>query len=194
MQAMNFLMAGVGGQGVIRFSQILGDVLFHLDYDVKKAEVHGMSQRGGAVNSHLKAAPRVYSPIIENGTADFLISMELLETYRNRDIISEKGMVISSTYTLETARMAAGLDDYPSDLTEKLKEIFQDRIILIPTLEIAKELGNLRLHNTILLGKLAANMAIPKDKWLASIKNIFPEKVHELNEKAFSAGYQYQPE
>lgn len=191
MNTMNFIISGVGGQGVIRFSQILGNVLFEAGLDVKKAEVHGMSQRGGAVISHLRAGERVFSPLIEIGSADFIIAMEKLEAYRVKELVSEKGFVITSSYQVDPAPVKAGLDVYPDDIESRLESFFKKNLIIIPTLEIAKELGNLRLHNTILLGKLASKLEFDEELWIDSIKKIFPEKFHELNEKAFNRGFNY---
>lgn len=188
----NFIISGVGGQGVIRFSQILGDVLFEAGLDVKKAEVHGMSQRGGGVISHLRSGSKVFSPLIEKGTADYVIAMEKLEAFRVRKMAKKNGIVIASTFEVEPSMVKAGLDVYPENLEEELKKYFSNQIYLIPTLDIAKELGNLRLHNTILLGKLASKMEFEKDIWIHSIQKFLPEKFYELNKEAFARGYQYE--
>jgi len=183
----NILMAGVGGQGTLLASEILSEVLMQAGYDVKKAEVHGMAQRGGSVVSHVRFGSKVYSSIIPEGEADVLFGFELLETYRYLPLVKSSGAIVVNNLTIAPPSVALGLREYPKDIDVKLKA-YCDNTRLVDGLILAEKAGNPRTVNTVLLGALSNTLQPSHEQWIAAIKSLVPEKFLEVNLKAFELG------
>ena len=187
MKAKNILIVGVGGQGVLLASEILSDVAMKAGFDVKKSEVHGMSQRGGVVSSHVKFAKKVYSPIIPYGDADILISFEQAEALRALDWVKKKGMVATSTTRLVPPITASGKFSYPDDPVAEIKKKTQN-VVAIDADKIALKLGNIRLVNTLLLGAISNQLDFDNEIWQQSFKDRVKAKFVDINLKAFAEG------
>jgi indolepyruvate ferredoxin oxidoreductase beta subunit len=193
MKVVNFLVAGVGGQGALLASNVLANVGVQAGYDVKKAEVHGMSQRGGSVNSHVRWGTTVMSPVIGQGEADYLVALEKLEALRYLHMLRPGGTVMIGEVSIPPLSVSSGDDHYPDD--EEMKRLL-DQVTrdyhLIPTLSLAKELGNARTHNVVLLGALAAFVEnVPPEIWIKVIEEQVPEKHLQVNRQAFQAGQRF---
>lgn len=183
----NVLVVGTGGQGVITASEILSDVAMLSGYDTKKSEIHGMSQRGGVVTSHVRYSQKVASPTIIEGEADILLSFELAETVRWLHYLRPAGRVITSLQRIIPPAVYAGMGNYPENPEAIIRERTKDPV-LVDALPLAEALGNPRLVNTILLG-IASNMLdLPLEKWKAVIAKRVPPKFKELNLLAFEKG------
>jgi len=190
----NILIVGVGGQGVLLASEIISDVAIRANLDVKKSEVHGMSQRGGVVSSHVKIDEKVYSPTIEYGQADVLISFEQAEGLRALDWMKKDGVAIVSTTTLVPAIVTSSKGmKYPEDAIGEMKKKAKN-VIAVEADEIARELGNPRLVNTILLGVLSTIAPYEQGLWDESIKARVKEKFVDINLKAIERGRQLNPD
>ncbi len=189
MKPINFLLVGVGGQGTILASNILTEVGLSLGYDVKKAEVHGMSQRGGSVTSHVRWAEKVYSPIFADGEADVFLAFEKMEAGRFITSLRRDGLAIINDYAIVPVTVHTGNISYPSnaDLQKMIARV-TERAYWIDGLQIAEELGNARVANVVLLGALAALLKIEPDKWPAVIERLVPAKARDINLKAFTRG------
>ncbi|MBN1316773.1 MAG: indolepyruvate oxidoreductase subunit beta [Anaerolineales bacterium] len=189
MTSTNFLFVGVGGQGVLTASDIVGEVGLKIGLDAKKSEIHGFSQRGGVVESHVRWGDWVGSPLGEMGTVDFLISFEMMEAARFVGFLKPDGVVITSTQKLAPTSVSSGSFVYPQK-----REIIAalsartGSIVQIDALEIAAELGNARLSNTVVLGALSTYLDVEPTVWLDVIENRVPSKYAELNRKAFWQG------
>ena len=185
----NILMAGVGGQGTLLASEILSEVLMQAGYDVKKAEVHGMAQRGGSVVSHVRFGKKVYSPIIPEGEADVLFGFELLETYRYLPLVKKTGAVVVNNLRIAPPSVLLGKSEYPQDIDRKLKARV-DNVRIVDGLELAEQAGNAKAINTVLLGALSNTLNPSYEQWLTAIKSLVPERFLDVNLKAFELGRQ----
>ena len=183
----NIMIVGVGGQGTLLASRILGNVAIKLGYDVKVSEVHGMSQRGGSVVTYVKYGNKVYSPIIDKGEADIVLAFEELEAYRALPYLKINGTIILNAQKIDPMPVVTGAMKYPSDIINKLKN--KVNLVSADALSLAKEIGNPKVANVCLIGLMAKNMNISYDLWQEVIKETVPEKFLELNLKAFDAGY-----
>jgi indolepyruvate ferredoxin oxidoreductase beta subunit len=183
----NVLIVGVGGQGVLLASEILTEVAKVMGLDAKKSEVHGMSQRGGVVTSHVRFGEKVYSPLIPSGEADVILAFELAEGLRWVHQLSEGGKFIVNNHRLVPPITATGKFFYPEDPMERIKARVPEAKLVEAT-DIAKGLGNPRLVNTILLGVMSRSIDLEEEKWLAVIERMAPKGTGELNRKAFLAG------
>lgn len=190
MNEVNIMIVGVGGQGTLLASRIIGNVAINSSYDVKLSEIHGMAQRGGSVVSSIKMAEKVYSPIIEKGEADIILAFEELEALRWLDYLAPAGRMIINKQQILPASVLTGQADYPEGVLEKIR-VSTDNIISIDALSVARECGTTRAVNTVLIGILARLLDFPKEKWLASLENLLPERYLEANLKAFETGYNY---
>ncbi|MFI5359129.1 MAG: indolepyruvate oxidoreductase subunit beta [Halanaerobiales bacterium] len=190
MNEVNIMIVGVGGQGTLLASRIIGNVAINSSYDVKLSEIHGMAQRGGSVVSSIKMAEKVYSPIIEKGEADIILAFEELEALRWLDYLAPAGRMIINEQQILPASVLTGQADYPEGILEKIR-VSTDNIISIDALSVARECGTTRAVNTVLIGILARLLDFPKEKWLASLENLIPERYLEANLKAFETGYNY---
>jgi indolepyruvate ferredoxin oxidoreductase beta subunit len=188
----DILIVGVGGQGVLLASEIISEAAIAAGLDVKKSEVHGMSQRGGIVSSHVRLAPKVYSPTIQLGRADFIMAFEQAEGLRALNWMKPEGIAIVSTTTLVPAIVTSSKEfEYPEDAIDQMKAK-ADNVIVVEADRIAGELGNPRLVNTILLGVLSSLLPFERDIWLQTIRKKVKERFVEVNLKAFERGEQIQ--
>ncbi len=183
----NMLFVGVGGQGILLASDVVSDVFFEEGMDVKKSEVHGMAQRGGSVVSHVRVGDKVYSPLIKDGDTDILFAFELLEAYRNIHQLKEDGVLIVNNQAINPPAVAIGEMEYPKNLPEFFRENIK-KCYIINGLELALEAGNARALNMVMTGALSRMFDIPEEKWINAIKRRLPEKLHEVNIKAFGLG------
>ncbi len=183
----NILMVGVGGQGTLLASEILSEVLMQAGYDVKKAEVHGMAQRGGSVVSHVRFGKKVFSSIIPEGEADVLFGFELLETYRYLSLVKPEGTVVVNNLRIAPPSVALGQRTYPAEIADKLQGHVKN-VQLVEGQQLAEEAGNPRTVNTVLLGALSNALEPTQEQWVAAIKNLVPERFLEVNLKAFELG------
>ncbi len=193
MKAVNFLLVGVGGQGTLLASDVVAEVGLRAGADVKKSEVHGMSQRGGAVTSHVRWGDQVRSPLCEKGTVDYFIAQETLEALRWVEYVSPQGTVVLSDQHIPPTSTVFGEDRYPED--GKVLEVLgqaASQVLRVEASRVAQELGNLRVANTVLLGALSAHLEVPEEIWIAVITERVPERHREINRRAFLAGRQGQ--
>jgi len=185
--ATNVLITGVGGQGVLLASEILCEVAKVLGLDAKKSEVHGMSQRGGVVTSHVRFGTKVYSPLIPEGEADVILAFEMAEGLRWVHYLKPGGALIASDQKMIPPITTTGKFSYPERLEEKMKARVPNTKI-IAAYDIARKLGNPRLVNTVLLGVLSRAIDLEEDRWLQVIERMAPKGTGELNKKAFLEG------
>lgn len=187
MICVNIMIVGVGGQGTLLASRILGNTVVSEGYDVKVSEVHGMSQRGGSVVTYVKYSDRVFSPIIGKGEADIILAFEMLEAYRALPYLKKGGKMIVNTQKMDPMPVIVGAMSYPDDIEAKLKAKVD--LISVDALKYAKEAGNIKAVNVVLIGIMAKNTYIPYEKWINTIKTSTPEKFLESNLNAFDLGY-----
>ena len=186
----NIMIVGVGGQGTLLASKMLGYVLMHQGYDVKVSEVHGMSQRGGSVVTYVRFGKKVYSPVIDKGEADYILSFEKLETERWIEYLKVGGQIITNTQEVDPMPVITGAAEYPADIVTKLEEAGA-KVDAKDFLSIAEEAGSSKAVNIVLMGRLSEYFDdIPYEEWSAAIDAIVPEKFRELNHKAFDLGRQ----
>ena len=190
MQTQSSMIVGVGGQGSLLASKLLGRVLMNEGYDVKVSEVHGMSQRGGSVVTYVRFGDKVYSPVIEDGEADFVISFEKLEGARWARCLKIGGKLIVNTQQIDPLPVIMGNAEYPEDILEELREKGID-IDDIDALSIAEEAGSSRAVNVVLMGRLAKYFHIDYSKWEKALEETVKPKFIELNKKALELGYNY---
>ena len=188
MKTTNIMIVGVGGQGSLLASKLLGRLLVDEGYDVKVSEVHGMSQRGGSVVTYVRFGDKVTSPIIDEGEADFIVSFEKLEGARYASYLAKDGKIIVNTQQIDPMPVITGVATYPTDILEKLAA--KGAVIdSFDALSLAEEAGSSRAVNIALMGRLAKYLPISYEKWLCAIKNTVAPKFIAINEKAFSLGY-----
>lgn len=187
METKSIMIVGVGGQGSLLASKILGNVFLSQGYDVKVSEVHGMSQRGGSVVTYVKYGEEVNSPVICKGEADIIVSFELLEAARWMSYLKKNGHLITSTQTLDPMPVITGAAVYPENIIEKISASGID-VTAADALAIAEEAGNVKASNVVLMGLMSSKMHIAEEVWIEAIKACVPEKFLELNLKAFSLG------
>ena len=188
METVNIMIVGVGGQGSLLASKMLGRLLVDAGYDVKVSEVHGMSQRGGSVVTYVRFGDRVYSPIIDRGEADYIVSFELLEAARWIEYLKPSGTIVTNTQQMEPMPVIAGLAKYPENLVEKMraKGVTVDAM---DCLALAEQAGSSRAVNMVLMGRLSHYFPdIPAEAWQASLEANVPAKVLDLNRVAFALG------
>ena len=183
----NIMIVGVGGQGTLLASRILGNTVINEGYDVKVSEVHGMSQRGGSVVTYVKYGDKVYSPIIDKGEADIILAFELLEAYRALPFLKKGGKIIVNGQQIDPMPVITGAARYPENIAEKIGESADLKVI--DALSLAKDCGNIKAVNVVLIGVMAKSTDIPYEKWVETIKTTVPEKFLDVNLKAFDAGY-----
>ena len=189
MEKKDILMVGVGGQGTILASNILAEVGLKLGYDVKKSEVHGMAQRGGTVESHVRWGRNVYAPLVERGHADYLLGFEMLEAARWPIYLQEGTVVVVNRYKIPPLAVNLGRENYPSESeVEALLGAAGGRVVWVDGTGIAARLGNPAAAGVVLLGAFSHIIGGEEEIWLEVIRNLVPEKFLDLNEKAFHAG------
>lgn len=181
------MIVGVGGQGTLLASRILGNTVIGQGYDVKVSEVHGMSQRGGSVVTYVKYGEKVYSPIIDKGEADIILAFEMLEAYRALPYLKKGGKIIINNQQIDPMPVITGAAQYPEKIDEKISNSAD--AIIVDALSLAREAGNTKAVNVVLIGVMAKNSEIEYEKWIETIKTTVPEKFLEVNLKAFDLGY-----
>ncbi len=191
METKSIMIVGVGGQGTLLSSRLLGAVLTTKGYDVKVSEVHGMSQRGGSVVTYVKYGDEVCSPIIEKGEADYILSFEQLEAARWLPFLKEGGKLIVNTQKIDPMPVVIGAAEYPQGVIEAIAATGTD-ITSIDALSLAVEAGSSKAVNVVLMGVLASKTDIAYDTWVEAVKATVPAKFLELNLKAFDLGYNYK--
>ena len=189
VNSMNIMIVGVGGQGTLLASRILGGVAIKKGYDVKVSEVHGMSQRGGSVVTYVKFGDKVYSPIIDKGEADLVLAFELLEAYRALPFVKKGGRLLVNRQRMNPMPVITGAMQYPENIEEMLME--KAEVTAVDALPLAEEAGTIKAVNVVLIGLLAKSMDIEKEVWIDVIKEFVPQKFLEMNLKAFELGYNY---
>ena len=189
METKNVMIVGVGGQGSLLASKLLGDLLVEQGYDVKVSEVHGMSQRGGSVVTYVRYGDKVYSPVIDKGEADFIISFELLEAARWAEYLRPGGRIIVNTQQIDPMPVITGAAAYPEDILAKLRALGL-QVDAVDALEIAEQAGSAKAINIVLMGRLARYFDVPQDEWQKALERVVPAKFLALNQKAFALGMQ----
>ena len=187
METKNVMIVGVGGQGSLLASKLLGKLLLNKGYDIKVSEVHGMSQRGGSVVTYVRFGDKVYSPVIDKGQADFIVSFELLEAARWMEYLKPGGKLITNTQQINPMPVIIGAAEYPENLAEKMRSAGID-LDAIDALSLAVEAGSSKAVNLVLMGRLSTYFDIPEEEWLQTIETSVPEKFLEMNKKAFTLG------
>ena len=188
MNSINILIVGVGGQGTLLASKLMGKIFIDSGYDVKVSEVHGMSQRGGSVVTYVRAGEKVYSPVIDKGEADVIISFEALESARWLPYLKKDGVIISNTAQIDPMPVIMGNAEYPEDILGKIKEKGV-KVVSADALSLATEAGSAKAVNIVLLGIAAKQLSLDKEECLAAIRATVPQKTIEVNERAFELGY-----
>ena len=183
----NIMIVGVGGQGTLLASKLLGRILLTRGYDIKVSEVHGMSQRGGSVVTFVRYGDRVYSPIIDRGEADFILSFELLEAARWAEYLRPEGTIIVNTQQIDPMPVITGAAKYPENLVEKLQGLGL-RVDAFDALTPATEAGSAKAVNLVLLGRLSRYFDFTENEWMEAIAQSVPEKFLEINKAAFTKG------
>ena len=183
----NIMIVGVGGQGSLLASKLLGNLLADEGYEVKVSEVHGMSQRGGSVVTYVRYGEKVYSPIIDKGEADFIISFEKIEAARYAEFLKKDGKIIVNTQEIEPMPVITGAAEYPSGALESLAEAGLS-VDALDALTPATEAGSSKAVNIVLMGRLSKYMDIPEEKWTNAIRKSVNPKFVEMNERAFTLG------
>ena len=187
METKNIMIVGVGGQGSLLASKLLGRLLLTRGYDIKVSEVHGMSQRGGSVVTYVRFGDKVYSPVIDKGQADYIVSFELLEAARWTEYLKPGGKVIVNTQQINPMPVIIGAAEYPQGLVEKMRSagILVDAL---NALQLAENAGSPKAVNIVLMGYLSRYFDFSEEEWLTAIEQSVPAKFLELNQKAFSMG------
>lgn len=188
METKNIMIVGVGGQGTLLTSRILGGITVDAGYDVKLSEVHGMAQRGGSVVTFVRYGEKVAEPIVEEGQADVLIAFEKLEALRYAHFLKPDGVIIVNDWRIDPITVVTGAASYPENIIEKLSEKY--KVYSMNAMEEAKALGNSKAFNVIILGLAAKHMDFDKESWLRVIENTVPPKTVEINKAAFLLGYE----
>ena len=183
----NILLVGVGGQGILLASEILAETFMQAGYDVKKSEIHGMSQRGGSVVSHVRYGREVYSPTVPEGEGDILFGFELLETCRYLSLMKQGGKIIANDLKIQPPAVLSGQVPYPDNLPEHIRSRFPD-FLLVDGQHLAAEAGNPRAANTVLLGAVSKRLDIPEEYWFKALEKMVPAKALEINRRAFLMG------
>jgi indolepyruvate ferredoxin oxidoreductase beta subunit len=186
-QITNILLAGVGGQGTLLASEVLSEVAMIAGLDVKKNEIHGMSQRGGSVVSHVRYGDKVFSSIIPEGDVDILFSFELLETCRYLPLLRQGARVVVNNWKIAPPAVALGKMAYPADLAGDIRKRFPATTV-VNGLDLALQAGNPKTVNTVLLGALSNILDFDREIWLEALRKMIPERLLEINLKAFELG------
>jgi indolepyruvate ferredoxin oxidoreductase beta subunit len=187
MKTVNILLSGVGGQGVILASKILSEAALLQGLDIKQSEVHGMSQRGGSVVSHVRIGDLVYSPLVPEGQCDLLAGFEPLEALRFAHWVKPDGVIVYSVDRINPSTVSAGFAEYPTDLEARLGA-FPCRKVAVPAGELAERAGNRRSANVVLVGALAGRLGFPEEVWQNALEASVPAKLLGLNREAFRLG------
>ena len=187
METKNIMIVGVGGQGTLLASKLLGRLLLGKGYDVKVSEVHGMSQRGGSVVTYVRWGERVFSPIIDRGQADCILSFELLEAARYTEYLKPEGRIIVNSQQINPMPVIAGMAEYPENLEQTMKAAGIN-VDALDALSLAQEAGSSKAVNLVLMGRLSRHFDFTQEEWMEAIEQSVPPKFLELNKEAFELG------
>ena len=187
MKTKNIMIVGVGGQGSLLASKLLGRLLLTKGYDIKVSEVHGMSQRGGSVVTYVRFGEKVYSPVIGKGEADYIVSFELLEAARWTEYLKPGGKIVVNTQKINPMPVITGMASYPEDLVDKMQQAGID-VDAFDALKLAEEAGSAKAVNIVLMGHLSKYFEFTLEAWMEAIEQSVPAKFLELNQKAFTLG------
>ena len=187
METKNIMIVGVGGQGSLLASKLLGHLLLKQGYDVKVSEVHGMSQRGGSVVTYVRYGDKVASPIIDRGEADYIVSFELLEAARWLPYLKPEGQIVTSIQQIDPMPVITGAAKYPEGLVEKMRSAGA-KVDALDCLALAEQAGSAKAVNLVLLGRLSHYFELPEEAWQEAIEACVPAKFLELNKQAFALG------
>ena len=182
------MIVGVGGQGTLLASRILGNVVLARGYDVKMSEVHGMAQRGGSVVTYVKYGEKIYSPIVPKGEADIILAFEELEALRWLPFLRKDGKMIANTQQIDPMPVIIGSQEYPEKIIERLGDVCSN-LVAVDALKLAMEAGNVKAVNVVLLGVMAKYTDVAEEEWMAAIEKTVPPKFLDINRKAFALGY-----
>lgn len=189
MSTTNIVLTGVGGQGILLAGEIISQTALKAGYDVKRSEIHGMAQRGGNVNSHIRFGQKVYSPIVMKGCCDLLVAFEKMESLRSADYLKPDGTIIVNLQRINPSTVSSGFAKYPENVEEILTSHFKS-VIFVDGLKLALEAGNIRTVNIAVLGVAAKKLNLPIEIWEEVIATRVPQRVVEANLKAFRLGLQ----
>ena len=187
METKNIMIVGVGGQGSLLASKLLGRLLMEQGCDVKVSEVHGMSQRGGSVVTYVRCGDRVASPVIDKGEADYIVSFELLEAARWMEYLKPGGQIVTSTQRIDPMPVITGAAQYPENLVEKMRAAGA-KVDALDCLALAEEAGSAKATNIVLMGRLSHYFDLPEEAWQEALEAMVPAKFLDLNRKAFALG------
>ena len=182
------LIVGVGGQGTLLASRLLGSAMMDLGYDVKVSEVHGMSQRGGSVETYVRYGDKVYSPVINQGEADIVLAFEQLEAARFLPFLKKGGVVVTNTQQIDSMPVVTGTAQYPQGLLDQIRAQGAG-LLAIDALSLAEQAGSVKAVNVVLIGAMAKSLGTEKEIWLKTIEKTVPPKFVEMNKRAFELGY-----
>ena len=187
MKTQNIMIVGVGGQGSLLASKLLGRLLMNVGYDAKVSEVHGMSQRGGSVVTYVRYGDKVFSPVIDKGQADFIVSFELLEAARWLSYLAPDGQMVTNTQQIEPMPVITGAAVYPESLVDKMRAAGA-KVDAVNALALAEEAGSSKTVNIVMMGRLSVYFPFSKEAWINALEETMPEKFLKLNRRAFDAG------
>ena len=187
METKNIMIVGVGGQGSLLASKLLGRLLLTRGYDIKVSEVHGMSQRGGSVVTYVRYGDKVYSPVIDKGEADFIVSFELLEAARWTEFLKPGGKIVVNTQKINPMPVIIGAAEYPQNLLEKMTAAGLD-VDALDALSLAEQAGSSKAVNIVLMGHLSRYFDFTEEEWLEALEQSVAPKFLEMNKKAFTMG------
>ena len=187
METKNIMIVGVGGQGTLLASKLLGRLMLSKGYDIKVSEVHGMSQRGGSVVTYVRYGDKVSSPVIDAGEADYIVSFELLEAARWLSYLKPDGQIVTSTQQIDPMPVITGAAQYPEDLVEKMRATGA-KVDALDCLALANEAGSAKAVNLVLMGRLSHYFDLPEQAWMDAMEAMVPAKFLELDKKAFELG------
>lgn len=186
-QIKNILLVGVGGQGILLASEILSEAAMLAGFDVKKSEIHGMSQRGGSVVSHVRYGTEVFSPIVPEGEGDILFGFELMESVRALPLLKPGATVVVNDLQISPPSVLIGQEVYPEGLVERIKRDFAD-FLLVDGQHLATDAGNVKAANTVLLGAISKRLTIAEEFWMKALEKMVPSRALEVNKRAFLLG------
>ncbi len=187
METTNIMIVGVGGQGSLLASKLLGRLAMEQGYDVKVSEVHGMSQRGGSVVTYVRCGEKVYSPVIDEGEADYIVSFETLEAARWLSYLKPDGQIVTSTQQIDPMPVITGAAQYPDGLVEKMRAAGA-KVDALDCLALAEQAGSSKAVNIVLMGRLSHYFDLPDEAWMKALEAVVPQKFLELNKNAFYLG------
>ena len=188
MKTTSIMIVGVGGQGTLLASKLLGNVLISAGYDVKLSEVHGMSQRGGSVVTYVRYGEKVFSPIVDQGGADYILSFEILESARWISYLKKGGRLITNTQKTWPMPVITGSAVYPEHILDKIKAQGV-HVMALDALRLAEQAGSIKAVNMVLIGAMARRLSLPREDWEETVRSTVPVKFIDMNLKAFALGY-----